>query len=158
MTVSFPFAASPDLAAPSVPTAPPTRFDERGFSLIEVVIATGILGTALITVAALLTMSTDALLAARQRTAAAALASTRLEELLADADALRTGVESSDEVNDAGGLEPRASGWFRRQWSVRASPAFPERLVIASVQVMTPAAGRLHLDDVRLVTVVERPR
>ena len=93
----------------------PPRFDqhgnERGFSLIEVVIATGILGTALVTVAALLTMSTDALLAARQRTAAAALASARLEELLADTAALRAGVESSDQVNDAGGVEPRASGW-----------------------------------------------
>ena len=132
--------------------------DERGFSLIEVVIATGILGTALITVAGLLTMSTDALLAARQRTAAAALASARLEELLADADALRAGVESSDEVNDAGSVEPRATGWFRRQWSVRASPAFPDRLAIATVQVTTPAGARLHLEDVRLITVVERPR
>jgi Tfp pilus assembly protein PilV len=139
------------MAAPSSP-------GERGFSLIEVIIAAGILGTALITVAALLAMSTDALLAARQRTAAAALASARLEELLADADALRLGVDSSDDVNDAGGLEPRVSGWFRRQWSVRASTSFPDRLVIATVQVTTPAGVRLHLQDVRLITVVERPR
>lgn len=137
---------------------PASRLDERGFSLIEVVIATGILGTALMTVAALLTMATDTLVAARQRTTAAALAGARLEELLADADALRTGIESSDEVNDVGGTEPRIGGWFHVQWSVRASPAFPERLVIASVQVTTPAGSRLHLQDVRLVTVVERPR
>src|SRR5688572_20846819 len=130
MTASLRFGASQVFTASSAGPSP--RFDDRGFSLIEVVIAAGILGTALITVAALLTMSTDALLAARQRTAAAALASARLEELLADADALRAGVESSDEVNDAGGVEPRASGWFHRQWSVRASAAFPDRLVIAT--------------------------
>jgi prepilin-type N-terminal cleavage/methylation domain-containing protein len=135
-----------------------SRIDERGFSLIELIIATGILGSALITVASLLAMSTDVILAARQRTTAAALASARLEELLSDADALRAGVESSDEVNDAGGVEPRASGWFRREWSVRASAAFPDRLVIATVRVTTPAAARLHLEDVRLITVVERPR
>jgi Tfp pilus assembly protein PilV len=151
------FASSSDLTAPAGLGAPPC-FDEHGFSLIEVVIAAGILATALITVAALLTMSTDALLAARQRTAAAALASARLEELVADADALRAGVESSDEVNDAGGVEPRPSGWFRRQWSVRPLAAFPDRLVIATVQVTTPAGARLQLQDVRLITVVERPR
>ena len=135
-----------------------SSLDERGFSLIEVVFAIGILGTALVTVAALLTTSADALLAARQRTTALALASATLEDLLADEAALRAGVESSDEVNAAGGREPHANGWFRRQSSVRPAPAFPERLVIASVQVTTPAGARLHLQDVRLVTVVERPR
>ena len=133
MTVCLRLTASPDCAPPVIEPSP--HCDERGFSLIEVVIATGILGTALITVAALLTMSTDALLAARQRTAAAALASARLEELLADTAALRAGVESSDQVNDAGGVEPRASGWFHREWSVRASAAFPDRLVVATVQL-----------------------
>ena len=135
-----------------------SSLDERGFSLIEVVFAIGILGAALVTVAALLTTSADALLAARQRTTASALASATLEDLIADQAALRDGVESSDEVNAAGGREPHVSGWFRRQWSVRPASAFPDRLVIASVQVTTPAGARLHLLDVRLVTVVERPR
>ena len=135
-----------------------SSLDERGFSLIEVIFATGVLGAALVTVAGLLITSADVLLAARQRTTASALASATLEALLADEDALRSGVESSDEVNAAGGREPHASGWFRRQWSVRPASAFPERLAVASVQVTTPAGGRLHLQDVRLVTVVERPR
>jgi prepilin-type N-terminal cleavage/methylation domain-containing protein len=46
-----------------------------GFSLIEVIIATGILAAALVTVSGLLIASSDALLAARQRTVAATLAS-----------------------------------------------------------------------------------
>jgi prepilin-type N-terminal cleavage/methylation domain-containing protein len=132
--------------------------NDDGFSLIEVIIATGILATALVTVSGLLVVSADALLAARQRSVAAALASAKLEELLADAEALRNGTEAGDDVNAAGAPGADASGHYRRDWSASPAPAFPDRLVLASVRVTTPTGARVHLHDVTLVTLVERPQ
>jgi prepilin-type N-terminal cleavage/methylation domain-containing protein len=131
---------------------------EQGFSLIEVLVATGILGAAAVALSGLCITSADALLAAKQRSIAATIASARLEELLADTDTLRNGVDASDWVNASGGSEPDAGGWYRRRWIVTASPGGPENLVVASVLVTTPAGGRLHVHDVRLVTVAARPQ
>ena len=100
----------------------------------------------------------DALLAARQRSIAAMLASGRLEELLADTDALRRDVDAGDQVSASGGSEPDAGGWYQRRWRVTAAPALPERLVVVSVLVTSPAGTRLQLHDIRLTTVAERPR
>jgi Tfp pilus assembly protein PilV len=129
---------------------------DQGFSLIEVLIAGGILAGAAVALSGLCVISADALLAARQRSIAAILASTRLEELLADTDALRGGIDAADRVSASGGSEPDYNGWYQRQWSVTASPALPDKLVVVSVLVTSPAGARLHLHDVRLVTVAAR--
>ena len=88
----------------------------------------------------------------------ATIASARLEELLADTDTLRSGVDASDWVNASGGSEPDAGGWYRRRWIVTASAVAPEQLVVASVLVTTAAGARLHVHDIRLVTVAVRPQ
>ena len=49
-------------------------------------------------------------------------------------------------------------GAHKRYMMREARAVAPADFVIASVQVTTPAGARLHLQDVRLVTVVERPR
>ena len=132
--------------------------DAQGFSLIEVLVATGILGAAAVALSGLCITSADALLAAKQRSIAATIASARLEELLADTETLRSGVDASDWINASGGSEPDAGGWYRRRWIVTASAVAPERLVVASVLVTTPAGARLHVHDIRLVTVAVRPQ
>jgi hypothetical protein len=86
------------------------------------------------------------------------LASGRLEELLADTDALRSDVDAGDQVSASGGSEPDGGGWYQRRWRVTAAPAFPERLVVVSVLVTSPAGTRLQLHEIRLTTVAERPR
>src|SRR5688572_29270714 len=132
--------------------------DEQGFSLIEVLIASGILAAAAVALSGLSFICADALLAARQRSIAAMLASARLEELLADTDALRSGVDAGDRVNASGGSEPDAGGWYQRRWRVTASPALSERLAVVSVVVTSPAGTWLQLHDIRLTTVAERPQ
>jgi len=129
---------------------------DQGFSLIEVIIAAGILSGAAVALSGLCVISADALLAARQRSLAAILAPTKLDELLADTDALRGGIDAGDRVSASGGSEPDHNGWYQRQWSVAASPALPEKLVVISVIVTSAAGARLHAHDVRLVTVAER--
>jgi len=135
---------------------PPPQPTDQGFSLIEVIIAAGILSGAAVALSGLCVLSADALLAARQRSLAGVLASTKLEELLADSDALRGGIDAGDRVNASGGSEPDPNGWYQRRWSVAASPALPEKLVVISVIVTSAAGARLHVHDVRLVTVAER--
>ena len=131
---------------------------EHGFSLIEVLIASGILAAAAVALSGLCVLSVEALLAARQRSVAAILATARLEELLADPDALRDGVDGSDWVGPSGMGQPDAGGGYQRHWRVTASPTLPEKLVVVSVRVTSATEARLHLDDVRLITVAERPR
>jgi prepilin-type N-terminal cleavage/methylation domain-containing protein len=134
------------------------RNDEQGFSLIEVLVATGILGAAAVALSGLCLTSADAMLAARQRSIATILARARLEELLADADGLRNGVDAGDRVSASGASEPDAGGWYERRWVVTPSAAIPDKLVVAAVVVTTAAGGRLQLHDVRLVTIAERPQ
>jgi len=143
---------------PLLPRMQSNARDEQGFSLIEVLIASGILAAAAVSLSGLCLTAADALLAAKQRSIAAMLASGRLEELLADTDALRSGIDAGDRVNASGGSEPDAGGWYLRRWRVTASPALPERLVVVSVLVTSPAGTRLQLHDIRLTTVAERPR
>ena len=131
---------------------------DDGFSLIEVLLASGILAAAAVALSGLCLLSAEALLAARQRSVAAILATARLEELLADPDALRSGVEASDWVGPSGTGQPDAGGGYQRRWRITASPALPETLVVVSVRVTSATGARLHLDDIRLITVAERPR
>ena len=131
---------------------------EHGFSLIEVLLASGILTAAAVALSGLCILSAEALLAARQRSVAAILATARLEELLADPEALRGGVDASDWVSPSGAGQPDAGGGYQRHWRVTASPILQEKLVVVSVRVTSAARARLHLGDIRLITVAERPQ
>lgn len=131
---------------------------DDGFSLIEVLIASGILAAAAVALSGLCVLSAEALLAARQRSVAAILAAARLEELLADPDALRSSVGGSDWVGPSGTGQPDAFGGYQRHWRITASSSLPDKLVVVSVRVTSATEARLHLDDIRLITLAERPR
>jgi prepilin-type N-terminal cleavage/methylation domain-containing protein len=129
---------------------------EQGFSLIEVIVATGVLCTAAVALLSLFLASADAMLAARHRTVAAMLARAKLEELRSDPEVARLGATGEDIVSASGAAEADTNGAYRRQWAVAPSAAMPEHLLVARVEVTSTAARRVDVQPVRLSTLLER--
>jgi prepilin-type N-terminal cleavage/methylation domain-containing protein len=129
---------------------------DQGFSLIEVIVATGVLCTASVALLSLFLSSADAMLAARHRTVASILARAKLEELLSDPAVARIGALGEDIISAGGATAADATGTYRRQWSVAPSAAMPERLLVARVEVTSTAARRLNVQPIRLSTLLER--
>jgi hypothetical protein len=113
-----------------------TRCSNRGTGLIEALIATAIVVTALGALAALSTLSVRSVLVGRDRTLATAFAQARLDELrsapgpfaISPADALDREVGGWFEHLDAGGRvlgrDPLAVGCvFGRRWRVQPHPS-----------------------------------
>ena len=100
-----------------------------GFSLVEVMVATGLLVTAVVTLAHVYTVATQANLASRHATYATILAAQKIEEFRASPP------------TDATRAEDRV-GVYTRQWSIEPLPADPADSVVIQVLV-TPGAGRL---------------
>ena len=99
-----------------------------GFSLVEVMIATGLLATAVASLAHMFAVATQANLEARRATYATILAAQKLEELLATAALAGDG---KDQV-----------GVYASRWSIEPLPADPDHSAVIQVLV-TPGAGRL---------------
>lgn len=121
----------------------------RGAGLVEALIATAIVVTALSSLAALSTMAIRSVLVGRDRTLAAAFAQSKLDELRArpgppgesPGDSLEREVggwsESLDGTGRVIGQDPDAGGRvFGRRWRVRAHPSAP------GMFTMTVRAGR----------------
>jgi len=147
--------------------------DERGFSLLEALIATGILAASLVSVAHLFGLAIRSNIAARSTTAATVLGQQKLEELRAlpwtglsqsPASALEENaagfVDYVDQFgeNRGGGADPSAGAIYTRRWAIEALPPTPDTVVI-QVRVMRTslrsAAGRLP-EEARLITARTR--
>jgi prepilin-type N-terminal cleavage/methylation domain-containing protein len=136
-------------------------FSERGFSLLEVLVATTILAVGLAALAHLFAMSTNANKQARATTVATVLAIEKMEQLrglmwgfdnlgveLADP---RLAVSPSDSLrrNTAGfcdfldktgqplaeGTDPPLSTVYVRRWSIERLPADPDNVLVLQVMV-----------------------
>ena len=129
---------------------------EPGFSLIEVIVATGVLCTAAAALLSLFLSSADAMLAARHRTVASMLARAKLEELRSDPEVARLGTTDEDVVSAGGAAAADANGAYRRQWVVAPSAELPAHLLVARVEVAATAAPRMNLLPVRLSALLER--
>jgi prepilin-type N-terminal cleavage/methylation domain-containing protein len=112
--------------------------DQRGFTLIECVIACVVLATALLSIGHLSSTAMTRIADARNRTLATALAVAKLEEL-------RTGAApaaGADVVDSTG--QPMQQGsvaGFERRWS--AAPITPDAQILSVVVTPIPAdAGR----------------
>ena len=127
------------------------RGRQDGFSLIEVCIAAGLLGTAIVALAALFTLSIGANLTARHRTYATILAQQKLEELRVAGGAL--GPAAGMDFLDASGRRvagpPMGLAAYERQWWVEPLAAAPPGLMLLRVEVRPRAASA---GAVRLVT------
>ena len=100
-----------------------------GFSLLEALIASVILATAILSLAQLLILATIATASAGRTTDAALLAEQKIEELRAS---------SSVALEEPSSDSPRPG--FAREWSVSALPSDPDH--VALIQVVVRAAGR----------------
>ena len=101
-----------------------TLRDERGFSLLETLVASSILATALLSFAQLLTLASSANDAAGRMTRAALLAAQKAEDLRA----------SSSIALEGSGTDTPSPG-FRREWSVSALASDPEHVVVVEIVV-----------------------
>lgn len=150
-----------------------------GFSLVETLVATALLATAVVTLAQLFGVATLNNLAARHATYATILAAQKVEELLTRSWAdLGPSPEAALRENTPGWVDyidqfgrtldgdvPHPRSAFARRWAVQPLPDNPGQALIIQV-VVTPRpnpdprrhrgpAGRLP-DEARLVTVRTR--
>src|SRR5687768_2776638 len=161
------------------------RYREDGTSLIEVMVATGILVVALVSLAQLLTTAIRDNLTARNATYATILAGQKIEELRAlawSADgegfalsdpALSRSPSGTLTTNTAGfvdyldqfghllgdGTDPPEGAVYTRRWAIEPSPDNPADTLVIQV-VVTRTALRSNVgrqpDEARLVTAKTR--
>ena len=134
---------------------PADRTGAQGFSLIEVLIASGLLVTTLASLAHLFIVAMSANVGARDMTYATVLAAQKIEELRA-ASFPETMAADSTELLDARGRAqaqeaPQPAAYLRR-WTVAALPADPTNTVVITVSVSRGAGHRA----VRLATIRTR--
>jgi prepilin-type N-terminal cleavage/methylation domain-containing protein len=134
----------------------PRRCD--GFTLIESLVAMGLVVTIALGSAQLFTIAIARNLSAREQLAMTLLASTKVDDLGAAA------ADGTIALSPSDALDRPASGWtdtqlhagrlYDRRWRVSAVPGFVDEVVAIAVRV-TPAAGS---GEVRVVTIRERWR
>ena len=126
---------------------------ERGFSLVEVLIASGILIVALLSLAQLFSLATAANAAARRATFSTVFAAEKLEELhtLTWESVRRQAGESVDYLDGSGRrVEGAAAATYGRRWLIEPLPADPNNSLVIQVIV------RGRRDEVRIAGVRTR--
>ena len=127
----------------------------RGFSLIEVMVASAILGCAVLSVAQLVAAATGSTAGARGVSEATLLAWQKLDELRSLAftfdDAGAPVTDVSLQPSPPGALSRDTAGWvdypatlgtrYRRRWAIALSGGSPDLLVVR-VRVLGPASAR----------------
>ena len=137
----------------------PSHSAAEGFSLVEVLIATGILITAAAAVPQLFTAATRANVEAGAITWATTLAAQKLEELDAQSSLDAVGDESVDYLDSSGALDVSGSPppAYRRRWWIEPLPWAPEGTLVLGVAVSRYREGDdAAPETVELVTL--RPR
>jgi Tfp pilus assembly protein PilV len=148
----------------------------RGFTLLEVLVATALLFVAIAALAGLSIMATRANAAARTTTFTSLLAAQKMEELLAGngadlspspADALTRNAPGYCDFLDAagrslgGGSSPPAQSAFVRRWSLEPLPSSPVHALALQVLVIRVGSnqadtGRAGPDEAAFVSVRTR--
>jgi type II secretory pathway pseudopilin PulG len=125
---------------------------ERGCSLVEVLVALGIVAGGVTAVAQLMALGAAVNRAARRTTSAAVLAQQKMEEL---APAAATGVEPSPSgtlARNVDGYTDTIEGVFTRRWSIDPLPGDASGAVVLQVVVIdarSPARVATRLVSVR---------
>lgn len=135
------------------------RQSNLGFSLPEVVVAAGLLASALAALAPLLALSIQSDLSSRLRTSAMVAAQQKLEELIsAGTDAGVVAPPAAGDVVDLTGriVEDGVDGVFTRRWWVEPLPADPAGALVIRVEVALRARIGPAPVTVRLTTIRSR--
>ena len=127
-----------------------------GFSLIETLIALGVLCGAVVTLASLCLTSVGLMIAARHRSYAVVLARAKLEELLAAAAAGQPVAGGSDALDGEGRVTSEGLALYVRRWQSLTAVTHPTRLELCEVAVTTKAAAGIHGAEITLATLLER--
>src|SRR5262245_56304032 len=93
---------------------------DSGFTLPEVLVAAGLLSSALVALAGLFTLSIQSGFESRTRTIETLLAQQKVEELLAGVDGSTVAGFAGTEYLDTAGLTAAAGAVFARRWRVEA--------------------------------------
>jgi len=100
--------------------------NDHGFSLVETLVASSILATALLSLAQLLVLASSASDAAARMTHATLLAAEKVEDLRA----------SSSIALEGSGVDSPVAG-FTREWSISGLASDPEHVVVIEIVVRT---------------------
>lgn len=136
----------------------PLRQDERGFSLIEVLVSMVIMMVGLVAVAQLLAVSVHSHTLGRHTSQSAILATAKLEELAKLNHATAPAIQISGGVNTLGAnvanyFDQPAGGYIRR-WQVTAGPAPGTRRV--TVRVLLASNRSQWLKQVDVTSIVRQ--
>jgi len=129
---------------------------ESGSTLLEIMVAVGVLCTAAVMLAALFISSSELMLAARHRSYAVMLARAKLEELLAAEEAGSAVVDGTDAVDDDGRVSATGGATYGREWRLAPLASHPDRLLVLTVQVTPRMASSVHAGRTELTTLLER--
>lgn len=128
---------------------------DSGFSLLETLVAVGLLVAGVTSLAQLLGLAYASNVAAERQSMSAILAAQKIEELRSIRD-WTSGIDFLDDdgVRLASGGEPPGGTAYTRRWTVEALPADPVNSRVAEVTVFS--ALRPRDDGVRFVAVQTR--
>jgi type II secretory pathway pseudopilin PulG len=120
-----------------------------GFSLIETVVATGIIATVALGVAQLFAVTADLNRRAAMQTSMTLLAVQKMEELRSTGTG---GTDGTDHLDSGGGIVPAAGAAYVRRWTIEPLAASPGRLLLIRVSVVSAS----QLVEARIIGVRRR--
>lgn len=112
--------------------------NERGFTIIEAIVAAAVLATGLAALAQVIAVATIATARARDMTRATLTAAQKLEELRANTFS-GAAVDATDVVDQR----------FRRRWTVRALPAGAGIVIAVEVEPLARTVPPVRLETIR---------
>jgi prepilin-type N-terminal cleavage/methylation domain-containing protein len=137
--------------------------DERGVTLIEVLVAMGIMTVALVALAGIMAITLRMQMLGRNQTSATRLAQAKLDELVGSVQNWNTATE----IEVGGSLTANASGHndsvtgFTRRWVVSAGPVDPGSnagdLRVVTVRVIPVVTDTRATASVELTTLLRSP-
>lgn len=138
--------------------------NERGFTLVEVLIAMVILTIALVSMAELMAITLRMQMMGRNETAAVRLAQSKVDELVAvDFDAVGSVVAVGGSLTaDTAGYfdDPAAEGFtgggFKRRWQIEAI-AGETRVRTLTVRIIPTSTDRRTNAQIEIVTIIRDP-
>ena len=130
---------------------------ERGFTILEALIAAIVLTVGLVALAELLAVSLRMHMLGRETTSATRLAEDKFEELMK----MNFSTNPAIQINGANTLDSNVTNYFdapspgyTRRWQVSAGPNANTRLRTVTVRVIPQVGDRRMTDEVTITTVL----